>query len=1012
MGMLTAVLCDYNLIPLPTTEGPITNIKSATLILEQMDQFVPDQAEIGADTRRALLTMAPFTAIRWDEQGIGTVKYSIIHDPSQQIRDNGDTITISPPNITDQLAQYSTGLGAAYQTSLGDIVSSLGNTTPTGETLTLRNTTDGTVIAYIQYAGRIVICYHPSGIFACLFPGPVSATSIPLVTDTGTTAGFAAVTSTGITVANALGTIIGTYSPTNEVTGWSAAMLDDGPNVVSAAPVAWTSTSNVTITGNSLRKNAGTTSAFDGVAVAYQAVVPLAGGARSDASLSWQAPNTSSQYVMGLADPTSTSHFAVRHGFWIQQFTTQHDAQNNPLGVWNVWESGALATTGTYGSGATFQVSFDYTSGVAVAKYYVNTVLVYVSGATVNLPLQPMNVTALPNSEADNAILTRTVLPSQQWWSARWDQASPVEALLDLATATHNHVRQGVDSYGVPNRTLELGQFGIDSGIRLVGALAGNVNAITENPQLRLVESLTWTPESSKIINTVTPLGASTGDQQVDLKRCWQIVNDPFYPGYGKFGNVLGSIFPEYDAVNYPIKVRTTRDGNFEYYVRDTASYATLGFEVRGKYTDSQFQYVDSTAANQELTARALYVAVTSKLKWESKVHHTLSVVVTGGRFRPPRAGSRVTMDYRKIGQDTRGNFTIMNTAAKAELATPYVMQWARNYGSNGDTHDTVTLSNLGFHPDSTNQRSSAASLKQLEAVTITPTNSTDTFVISDQGDVDANGAADHSLITDVFVGPEVFRVKRVSIAVQFKYFRQQVQTASGGAHVHEVAIPDHDHAPPAGLATESAAITKEFPHVHEVAVLGNDTGAPTATDGWLNLFQSGSNWLFGRANTSSSVKVRTNTDIILVDLAPTAHPHPILGADVGGVKKIADIHSFGTITTVETTEAGAHTHTILAALNDVSQPALATLSIDSGDGNLVDRTSALVDVKSNTVGPWTNSFFIYDASKFIFAPGKTSRVQVKSLATTQNTTGLGAFKTVIYVQTEIGGLGQRIFAG
>jgi hypothetical protein len=325
------------------------------------------------------------------------------------------------------------------------------------------------------------------------------------------------------------------------------------------------------------------------------------------------------------------------------------------------------------------------------------------------------------------------VQSDRQWFAIRFEQATPLEALLQLAKQTRRHLRQAQDSIGRPLRQLEFGAFGARAPIRLL-APTGDLNAMVANPRVRVISAITYRRLSKSVINTLTPLGAGTGDTQVNLERAWRIVNDPLYVNYGKWGPAVGSVFPEYDQFRWPIKRRAKRDGSgWEYYVRDTVAYLAVGklaglatgvgMEVRGKYSDPQFAYTDSTVADQELTARALYVATTAKLTWESAIQETLQID-TVGAFRPPIAGSRVPVDFRRISTDVRGNFSEMDTAAQATLAAPYILKVERAYETSGKRTDTWTLSNTLVQPFG-GATASAQPLRDLEAIKIMPTNQT-----------------------------------------------------------------------------------------------------------------------------------------------------------------------------------------------------------------------------------------------------------------------------------------------
>lgn len=1042
---LTITVCDRHLKPLTDQPGPIASVRSARIVLTELDQFSPHDVVVSGDDRRAALLLNEFDVLRFEEQGIGTVALAVVHDPARTIQDSGGTVTVTPRNITDQFAQYSTQLGAVYEDTLARIVTSLGLTTPTGRTVSVYGTDGTTLIAYVQYIGNTLGVYDSNGGLAAIWPG--NYVGVPLYDGKATAAspwgalrGYVTTTATGVGIAEASGTVVGTFAPVDEMPGWTATMLDDGGTVASAAPVQWVATdaSKVEIDGNSLRKVALSGPAlprydYDGTGYGTQQIAALAGGARSDASLSWQAPNVTSDYVAGLADVTGATIFNVRHGFYISHIGGGEDATDGPSRQWYVWESGTEHTSGTYRAGATFEVRISYATGVAVVSYWVNDALAYTSLVAPALPLRPLACHSVPDSDLDNAIIVRTVNATEQWYSVRWDEASPVQALLDLSAAIPGyHVRQGFDGVdGSPTRLLEFGKFGQQSGIRLVGANGGEPTAIVANPAVRLIESVDYKKETSGVFNTCTPLGNGTGDEQVNLERCWRILYDPTYTGYAKFGNVPGTIFPEFDF-NYPILRGTTREGKFFYWMRDSAAYNRMGFEVKGVYNDQQFTYVDSTAANQELTARGLYMATVAQFRFVGQIHHTLSVV-TVGAFRPPRAGDRVQVDFRSIGNDVLGNFAIMDTQQQAELANPYVVKVERAYNEDGTTHDTWTLSNLGFQPASQSQRGSAASLRQLSAIGIVSQGQTSYKTVSEAQDVDIQ----HPLTVDVYIPPECRRITRLRIAVVFDSFRQQVKTADGGIHTHTVNMPTHDHAPPAGLKAETAQIGAVPPHNHTSTVraaLG--TSVPTASDNWISGTNvSGTILLVGNTQGGS---ISTSGALVNPSVAGTDHPHDVQGvANGAGTKKIAapvtispfstDLVSAGAASEIEadvfgfaadapnvtTSSAGNHHHDILPGLHDVSRSPSAVMEIDGGDGTFFFRTADLVDSRTKQVGPWSSDFVIEDASQFAAnAVGRTVRIRLTPLVANNATTGagLGRLKVYVDVAMQICGADSRIF--
>lgn len=124
MARLQLILCDKNLVPLNI--GPITAVVSARVILEQMDRFDQHEVVIAGSERRNLAALTPLTTVLIKEVGVGTIAVGLILDPKQQINDQGDLITLSMANITEQCRLSTTGLGYVRSTALGAIVGQIG----------------------------------------------------------------------------------------------------------------------------------------------------------------------------------------------------------------------------------------------------------------------------------------------------------------------------------------------------------------------------------------------------------------------------------------------------------------------------------------------------------------------------------------------------------------------------------------------------------------------------------------------------------------------------------------------------------------------------------------------------------------------------------------------------------------------------------------------------------------------------------------------------------------------
>jgi hypothetical protein len=136
MGLLSLVLCDLNLTPLPQ-EWAIEQILSATIVMEELDQFSPHSITVSGSFRQSLALLTGITAVQVIDDEVGTIAYGLIDDPEEQITASDQhTITLQLPNITEVLRYSTTGQGwiAGYVQPIGGIPPPHG-TTFSGPTL-------------------------------------------------------------------------------------------------------------------------------------------------------------------------------------------------------------------------------------------------------------------------------------------------------------------------------------------------------------------------------------------------------------------------------------------------------------------------------------------------------------------------------------------------------------------------------------------------------------------------------------------------------------------------------------------------------------------------------------------------------------------------------------------------------------------------------------------------------------------------------------------------------------
>jgi hypothetical protein len=949
--------------------APIDGIQSMTVRMEALDESPQHQVVLYGTERTNVAAMVQATAIApvrvaIHEAGIGILAWGLIATPEHQVDDGGHLITLTMDDITHELAWTTTSLGYARAAEIGQVVTEIGSLPPTGKVT-------------------------------------------PFVIG-GAIAGYTSVDAQSTRVYGTDGALLSTSAGQGPATGWSASFVDQNTIVPSSAPVPWLvdlSGGSIVATGNNLRKLDGQPASLT---TAYTALAQylnhdLVSGAvvNSDCDLTWQAANATSDYLLGLRDATGIGLANLKYSFHVLAD-----------GTWQIVEAGVpvAGMSGGYTTNDSFMTRVINTTTTPQVAYYHNNLGIYVSAVTPTFPLSPLALMNLAGSEVANVIMRRSVRPSQVWTGITLTQTGLFDALRQAAKQTLYHVRQGRDAFLNGNRTIEFGPFGALSNLHLIWAGAGDdLDLIAENPDVRVIESIRVTQDRTKLVNTVTPIGGG-GNAPLTLERLWKLRYDPQYPNYGKVGNVPGSVFTEFDS-NYPVEQQFTRDGRSEYYVRDLAAYAAMGNqEIRGTYNDAQFTTGTNDApVVQEIAARGLYAAVVSKMIRESKPSWTITVV-TDGRGRVPRAGDRLTIDWKEIAADDDGTFIALRPGDVPEMKTPYITAVDRVYDDTGGAHDQWTLSTTGITLDDGTE-TAADSVAQLDAVTLAVRPGQFYDSITRDGDVDASTSPDHSLIVRFRAPAALFRWTQVSIDCFFRPLRQQVKTASGGLHHHsvQITIPDHDHAPPAGLQTDSAQIGGMPVHVHETAVAGAGISmtvpalnTPFQPDRYLVLSGDGAQNSYLHANGGHSGTILTSSPMTGANLQPTEHPHPVSG--VGG--KITTPHQFAPIstTTVQTSNDGVHTHDIPTELHDTTSPTLCFLSIDSGDGGFQPVSAALKDTRSGKTGPWSGDFSINDVSKYCGSAGKL--LQFKFASGMNSNNGVGNFDVLITFQGELGAAG------
>jgi hypothetical protein len=419
--------------------------------------------------------------------------------------------------------------------------------------------------------------------------------------------------------------------------------------------------------------------------------------------------------------------------------------------------------------------------------------------------------------------------------------------------------------------------------------------------------------------------------------------------------------------------------------------------------------------------------------------------VTTVGAGRPPRAGDRVTLGYRRIGVDEQGAF-----AALDEGGTYTIVAVQRAYDDQGAAIDTWTLTNNGKQPPDAAGAQADATRALVEAIRSVPTTVAAPYPIeSGAWDIDAI----HPLTHHWEIPGAAFRVQSARVRILLFPARHTVSATDAPplavtvpipalavngfalpAHTHTSPIPTHAHggihatlgtsgttdishaqgtsvpASKSGTSNNGAALPADGLHGHNLPVFGGTGLDPTG--GQQSVWLKDGRFLAVAAGAQAQIPTGSQTlgsthghaDSIGVGGGGTVNNLGPTGKGLGGgATPIGfDTSGFGVNTlvfadnggsfvgvTTQATTSGTtatHSHTLLPGIFETSLPMRVGLYIDGGDGILVDRSPELG-------GPWTATLpASVDISRFLGATraGQTVRFQVVALTGAGNPTGLG----------------------
>jgi hypothetical protein len=578
--------------------------------------------------------------------------------------------------------------------------------------------------------------------------------------------------------------------------------------------------------------------------------------------------------------------------------------------------------------------------------------------------------------------------------------------------------RLGADATGAPVRVLEGGQFGADSGVTIQDAKGGDPEEMAKNRSIRLVTTLDRSPNNVEdLCNVTVPFGGGQDDDSlVTLERPWRIVNDPSYPNYGRWGTdaeayartagkFATSVFPEYDHANYPISDpenppaggtlydasgnlvqgavgtrRFTPKGRSDYVVFDRASYATYGHKETKDYIDSTLTYQGNNPADQEQTARALYLSIVGYFERFAHPHHTIAVATNTADTRPPRAGDIVHLDYQKQSRASDGTLVEVS-----EVGSYRAMKVVRSFPTDGSApYDTYTLSNLGrFDADDAQQQADVSrtivALARNQGTSIAP------FYVPWVENIDAL----NPIIIPFFIPAAHFRYHQVRVQVDFYPFRGTATTAVNSAATITITGIDHGaHSLSGTFSASSAPVPSLDNHFHRISVLANTGGTANAR----LVTQNGETTIAATSGGAGNIFTLRNENF------DTNHGHsvPISNAPV---------------TPTKTTLSGPlpqHTHDVEKRIpTGTPSPASIAFSIN---GVFLSSGAAVTGARDSS-GAFTGSFVVDDIGPTLDQYPPLSVVPLRFDAGTSagNPFGVGYLRVMIVGVEESGGLANTV---
>ena len=241
--------------------------------------------------------------------------------------------------------------------------------------------------------------------------------------------------------------------------------------------------------------------------------------------------------------------------------------------------------------------------------------------------------------------------------TVKLDGISVLKALVKLAEETGLHFRFA------GQRALEVGAFGELSEARAV-QVALNSPALTQNPRILPIVSITVQEQTADVVNWILPLGSGTGTDILDI------------------GGATGA--------GYAIQSVTLPDASTGYYIADSTSIAKYGQIERVMKWD--IEPISTAPADVTKAKNQLYAAAVNYLR-RNKDKQTVYTVTVKRSYASVDVGQRLRVTYRGVAQKIGGELAYIDVDDEF-----YVLQIKESYSDSGDTLQ-LTLSNVDIMP-------------------------------------------------------------------------------------------------------------------------------------------------------------------------------------------------------------------------------------------------------------------------------------------------------------------------